>query len=67
MLLARQLNKDRLSAGAHPQQAASQEKATANPGLDGTTFVIHNGFYTLTLAADGRGWSRVFSSVRPGK
>jgi len=66
VLLARQRNKDRQPA--HEQQGliAALRQETSYPGLDGTTFVIHNGFYTLTLAADGRGWSRVFSSVRTG-
>jgi cyclic beta-1,2-glucan synthetase len=65
-VLARQLHKHRHSASAHPQQAAAAEQEAACANLDGTAFVIHNGFYTLTLAADGRGWSRVFSSVRAG-
>ncbi|MEI6125663.1 MAG: glycosyl transferase family 36, partial [Pseudomonadota bacterium] len=53
VLLARRLNE-----GRHPCRAA------ACP--DKKTFLLHNGLYTLTLDSSGRGWSRVFSAVRPG-
>ncbi len=50
----------------HQKAVSFKAGGVSVPTLNGTSFVIHNGLYTLTLAADGRGWSSVFSSVRRG-
>ncbi|MEW6441770.1 MAG: glycosyl transferase family 36 [bacterium] len=47
--------------------AESREDRPPRPDPDPGPWVIGNGLYTLSLAADGRGWSRVFSAVRRGQ
>lgn len=55
------------AAQCKPAQLQFKPGAVSAPNFNGDSMVIHNGFYTLTLAADGRGWSSVFSCVRRGQ
>jgi cyclic beta-1,2-glucan synthetase len=52
---------DRRQAAPEGEEGA---QAVSMPGEE--PCVMTNGLYTLTMTADGRGWSRVFSSLRKG-
>jgi cyclic beta-1,2-glucan synthetase len=54
------------------QEHGGVNRRTAAVGRSGSALmndplVIGNGLYTLTVTPDGRGWSRVFSSVNRGR
>ena len=57
----------RLRAGRGRCEESSMEKTHAASAPVDAPLVISNGLYTLTAAPDGRGWSRVFSSVNRGR
>jgi cyclic beta-1,2-glucan synthetase len=65
VMVLRREREARQIAHAQPETDELQDEAVSTASI-GEGYVIHNGFYTLALAADGRGWSRVFSSVRKG-
>lgn len=45
---------------------ARVSSAASEPCIDDGVVEIGNGFYTFSLTADGKGWSRVYSAVRKG-
>ena len=57
----------RLREGNGRSNAPAQEIPHPTSALTDGPLVISNGLYSLTVAHDGRGWSRVFSSVNKGR
>ena len=57
----------RLRAGNGRGSEPSQDMLHPASAPMADPMVISNGLYTLTVAPDGRGWSRVFSSVTRGR